>query len=185
MVFTHPAAILAQSAFHGFPDGTIHLGGSWFSSIRRSHLRKPSHRPVHILPNARREVSSGLRCHALRPFCSNTCSGRLERPENAQRPQAVTLGGAALKLKIAILQYRYVGPGQAQGSTDRQLRLDCAWRCRAQGTPGWETSPPPSGVLLGGLSKYPRAGAVSLDVLRSGSRLQRKRPPTEAASIVI
>jgi hypothetical protein len=88
MVFTHPAAILAQSAFHGFPDGTIHLGGSWFSSIRRSHLRKPSHRPVHILPNARREVSSGLRCHALRPFCSNTCSGRLERPENAQRPQA-------------------------------------------------------------------------------------------------
>jgi hypothetical protein len=46
--------------------------------------------------------------------------------------------------------------------TGRQLRLDCAWRCRAQGTPGWETSPPPSGVLLGGLSKYPRAGAVSL-----------------------
>src|ERR1035437_441998 len=25
-----------------------------------SHLRKPSHRPVYILPNARREVSSGL-----------------------------------------------------------------------------------------------------------------------------
>jgi hypothetical protein len=31
-------------------------------SIRRSYLRKPSHRPVDILPNARREVSSGLRC---------------------------------------------------------------------------------------------------------------------------
>ena len=29
-------------------------------SIRRSYLRKPSHRPVYILPNARREVSSGL-----------------------------------------------------------------------------------------------------------------------------
>jgi hypothetical protein len=72
----------------GFLDGTIHLARSWFFGIRRSHLRKPSHRPVHILPNARREVSSGLRCHALRPFCTNICSGRLEHPENAQRRQA-------------------------------------------------------------------------------------------------
>src|ERR1700736_6967062 len=38
-------------------------------STRGSYLRKPSHRPVYILPNARREVSSGLRCPALRPFC--------------------------------------------------------------------------------------------------------------------
>jgi hypothetical protein len=38
-------------------------------NIRRFYLRKPSHRPVYILPNARREVSSGLRCPALRPFC--------------------------------------------------------------------------------------------------------------------
>jgi hypothetical protein len=100
------------------------------------------------------------------------------------------LGGAALELKIAILQYRCVGPRQAKvqrtGNDSRagSFRLGCAWRCRAQGTPGWETSPPPSGVLLGGLSKYPRAGAVSLDALRSGSRLQRKRPPTEAALLV-
>jgi hypothetical protein len=28
MAFTHPAAILAQGAFHGFSDGTIHLGDS-------------------------------------------------------------------------------------------------------------------------------------------------------------
>jgi hypothetical protein len=97
------------------------------------------------------------------------------------------LGGAALELKIAILQYRYVRPGQAKveraGNDSRAGNLDSTvlGGCRAQGTPGWETSPPPSGVLLGGLSKYPRAGAVSLDALRSGSRLQRKRPPTEAA----
>jgi hypothetical protein len=36
-------------------------------SIRRSYLRKPSHRPVYILPNARREVSSGLRCPRTEP----------------------------------------------------------------------------------------------------------------------
>ena len=46
-------------------------------SIRRSYLRKPSHRPVYILPNARREVSSGLRCPALRPFCMDTRGGEL------------------------------------------------------------------------------------------------------------
>src|SRR5713226_293038 len=38
------------------------LGVLGLLSIRRSDLRKPSHRPVYILPNARREVSSGLRC---------------------------------------------------------------------------------------------------------------------------
>ena len=43
-------------------DGTIHLGGYWSSAIGDLDLRKPSHRPVNILPNARREVSSGLRC---------------------------------------------------------------------------------------------------------------------------
>jgi hypothetical protein len=40
--------------------------------------RKPSHRPVDILPNARRQVSSGLRMPpALRPFCLDTREGRL------------------------------------------------------------------------------------------------------------
>ena len=49
------------------------LGGSWSSAIGDLDLRKPSHRPVDILPNARREVSSGLRCiRALRPFCLDT-----------------------------------------------------------------------------------------------------------------
>jgi hypothetical protein len=38
------------------------LGVLGLLRIRRSYLRKPSHRPVYILPNARREVSSGLRC---------------------------------------------------------------------------------------------------------------------------
>jgi hypothetical protein len=42
------------------------------SAIGDLDLRKPSHRPVNILPNARREVSSGLRCPALRPFCFDT-----------------------------------------------------------------------------------------------------------------
>src|ERR1700731_1526282 len=45
-------------------------------SLRRSYLRKPSHRPVYILPNARREVSSGL-SFPLRPFCSDARSGAL------------------------------------------------------------------------------------------------------------
>jgi hypothetical protein len=44
--------------------------------------------------------------------------------------------------------------------TGRQLGFDCAWRCRAQGAPDWNLRPPPSGVLLGGLSSP--AGAVSL-----------------------
>src|ERR1700730_4511568 len=35
--------------------------------------------------------------------------------------------------------------------TGRQLGFNCAWRCRAQGTPDWNT-PPPSGVLISGLS---------------------------------
>ena len=43
------------------------------SAIGDLDLRKPSHRPVNILPNARREVSSGLRMPpALRPFCLKT-----------------------------------------------------------------------------------------------------------------
>src|SRR5712671_3070988 len=53
------------------------LGVLGLLSIRRSYLRKPSHRPVYILPNARREVSSGLRCPALRPFCLDTRGGEL------------------------------------------------------------------------------------------------------------
>src|ERR1700688_1507839 len=55
------------------------LGGLTPSSIRRSDLPKPSHRPVDILPNARRMVSSGLRCPALRPFCLDTREIRLVR----------------------------------------------------------------------------------------------------------
>jgi hypothetical protein len=60
-----------------------------------------------------------------------------------------------------------------------QPGLAGALRCRAQGTPGWDQGPPRSGVLSGGLSKYPRAWAVSLRHLgirqvvfvRTGGRL--------------
>jgi len=41
-----------------------------------------------------------------------------------------------------------------------RLAKNCAWRRRAQGTPGWETSPLQRGVLLGGLSFPLPAGAV-------------------------
>src|ERR1700731_1443409 len=82
-------------------------------SIRRSYLRKRSHRPVYILPNARREVSSGLRCPALRPFCLHTRGGELGHPKNAQRGQAETmLGGAALDWK---LQYPSTGDTSGLG----------------------------------------------------------------------
>ena len=65
--------------------------------IRRFYLRKPSHRPVYILPNARREVSSGLRCPALRPFCLDTRGGELGHPGNAQRrPSGNTIARGTL-----------------------------------------------------------------------------------------
>ena len=44
----------------------------------------------------------------------------------------------------------------------RQLGFVCAWRCRAQGAPDWNLRPPPSGALLGGLSKYPVLGPFLL-----------------------
>jgi hypothetical protein len=89
------------------------------------------------------------------------------------------LGGAALELKIAILQYRYVGPGQAKvqraGNDSRAGSLDSP----ALGGVERKERPvgkqaPPSGVLLGGLSKYPRAGAVSLDALPIGKQAATK-----------
>src|ERR1700722_6396431 len=43
-----PGAILTTTFNTLNEDGTIHLGASWFLSIRRSYLRMPSHRPVYI-----------------------------------------------------------------------------------------------------------------------------------------
>jgi hypothetical protein len=87
------------------------------------------------------------------------------------------LGGEALELEIAIPQYHWVsgayqrfnGPGTIHGRAAwTRLRLAVS---NAR-NPSWETSPPPSGVLLDGLSKYPRAEAVSLpssELRRGGS----------------
>jgi hypothetical protein len=66
------AAVLIRTAQYFKLGRNDSSWGFLVLSIRRSYLRKPSHRPVNILPNARREVSSGLRCPALRPFCKLT-----------------------------------------------------------------------------------------------------------------
>jgi hypothetical protein len=63
---------------------------------------------------------------------------------NARR--AITVG---LKCNAA--------PVEETRAMGRQLGFVCAWRCRAQGAPDWNLRPPPSGVLLGGLS-FPELG---------------------------
>ena len=53
------AAVLIRTAKYFKLGRNDSSWGFLVVSIRRSYLRKPSHRPVNILPNARREVSSG------------------------------------------------------------------------------------------------------------------------------
>jgi hypothetical protein len=62
------------------------------------------------------------------------------------------------------------------------------WRSRvavwsAMDTPtGWEHAPPPSGVLLGGLSMCPRAGAASFGLSLASPRGGLDRPATQPAN---
>src|ERR1700676_4205734 len=118
------------------------------------------------MPGGRSQAASDA--PAPRPFCSDTCSCRLGHPETHNAPKLNNAWWRCTRTENCNPPVPLCRARSGNGSTGRerftgrQLRLDCAWRCRAQGTPGWETSPPPSGVLLGGLSKYPRAGAVSL-----------------------